>query len=83
MTHWQNEHLNEHLVENHRRDLLAEAKQSRLANKAISENRHHPSLFERTMFTFANWMISTGKGLRKRYETPSVNAQHPTSSFAR
>jgi hypothetical protein len=83
MNHWQNEHLNEYLVEYHHRDLLAEAKQARLANKIIRSNVYHPSLFERTMFNFANWMISTGKGLRKRYEIPSVNcSQHPTNSFA-
>jgi hypothetical protein len=40
-----------------------------------------PRLFARTMFNFANWMIVTGKQLRKRYEVPAVNCSK-TESFA-
>jgi hypothetical protein len=31
------------------------------------------------MFNFANWMIATGKRLRKRYEIPAANCG-PTHS---
>jgi hypothetical protein len=35
------------------------------------------------MFKFANWMISTGKHLRKRYEFPAAQSNNPpTGSFA-
>jgi hypothetical protein len=34
------------------------------------------------MYNFANWMISTGKQLRKRYEVPCVDCPSPSGSFA-
>jgi hypothetical protein len=34
------------------------------------------------MFNVANWMISTGKQLRKRYEVPCVDCPTPTGSIA-
>lgn len=45
---------------------------------------YRPGRFELTMLRFANWMIATGKELRKRYEIPAVNCdKRPTNSFAR
>jgi hypothetical protein len=35
------------------------------------------------MFNIANWMIATGRQLRKRYEIPAVDCnQSPSGSFA-
>jgi hypothetical protein len=49
----------------------------------VSSRVYRPRFFNRTMFSFANWMISTGKQLRKRYEVPSVDCSQPrTGSFA-
>ena len=41
------------------------------AERQIRQYRvHHPGLFERTMFRLANWMISIGSRLRRRYDVP-------------
>jgi len=80
MNNWHNEFMAEH----HRQQLLKEAEHIRLEKIALQARVYHPSFFERIMFNFANWMISTGKQLRKRYEVPAVNCNNPTSgSFAR
>ena len=79
MNNWQNEFMAEY----HRQDILEEVEQIRLEKLALQSRGNCPNLFERTMFTFANWMISLGKGLRKRYEAPAVNCSHSTTgSFA-
>ncbi|MCC7119900.1 MAG: hypothetical protein IT310_15350, partial [Anaerolineales bacterium] len=39
-----------------------------------------PGLFTRAMFSLASWMITTGKGLRKKYELPSPTPCKPASS---
>ena len=51
-------------------------KQIRLEKLAIGSQIYRPGMFERTMFQLANWMITTGKHLRKRYEIPQVNCNH-------
>lgn len=80
MNNWQNEYMAEY----DRQRILHEAEQIRLERLALKSRVYHPRLFERTMFSLANWMISTGKQLRKRYEVPSVNCSKPaTGSFAR
>lgn len=80
MNNWQNEFMAEY----RRQELLKEAEQIRLEKLALQFRVYRPGLFERTMFNFANWMISTGKQLRKRYEVPAVQCGHPsTSSFMR
>jgi len=80
MNNWHNEYMAEY----HRQDLLKEREQIRLADRALKSRVYRPGIFERTMFNFANWMIATGKGLRKRYEIPAVNCKNsPTNSFAR
>ena len=72
MNNWNNEFMAEY----HRQAILEEAAQ-------IRSRVYRPRFFERTMFNFANWMISTGKQLRRRYEVPTVDCGHsPTGSFA-
>ena len=79
MNHWHNEFM----AEVHRQDILDQAEHIRLEKLAVRSRVYRPGLFERSMFTFANWMISTGKQLRKRYEIPSVDCgKTPTGSFA-
>ena len=72
----------EFMAEYHRQDILKEAEHIRLENFAIKSRVYRPGVFERTMFKFANWMISTGKQLRKRYEVPCVDCPTPSGSFA-
>jgi hypothetical protein len=80
MNNWQIEFL----AEDHRQELVHEMEQVRLEKLALKSRADRPGLFGRTMFNFANWMISTGKQLRKRYEIPAVGCSHPpTGSFAR
>lgn len=79
MNNWQNEYMAEY----HRQHLLKEVEQIRLEKLALESRVRCPTLFEQTMFTFANWVISKGKQLRKRYEATTVNCGNPpTSSFA-
>ena len=56
-----------------------EAEEIRLENLATRSRVYRLGLYERTMFHFANWMISTGSHLRKRYEIPTTACNHPTS----
>ncbi|NWG07677.1 MAG: hypothetical protein HXY35_13430 [Chloroflexi bacterium] len=80
MNHWHDEFMADY----HRQDILKQAEHIRLEKLSPGSRPYHPGLFERTMFNFANWMISTGKQLRKRYEIPAVNCRKtPTGSFAR
>jgi hypothetical protein len=81
MNHWQNEFMAEY----RRQEILDEAEQIRLERAGIQIQRgvYQPRFFERIMFNFANWMISTGKQLRKRYEIPAVNCSNSrTGSYA-
>jgi len=79
MNNWQNEFMAEY----HRQRILEEVEQIRLERLALKSRVYRPRFFERTMFSFANWMIVTGKQLRRRYEVPAVNCNHPpTGSFA-
>jgi hypothetical protein len=73
----------EFMAEYHRQRILEEAEQIRLERIALQSRVYHPRLFERTMINLANWMISKGKQLRKRYEVPCVDCPAPTGSFAR
>lgn len=78
MNNWHTEFMAEY----HRQDILKEAEHIRLEELAVKSRVYRPRFFERTMFNFANWMISTGKQLRKRYEVPCVDCPTPTGSFA-
>jgi hypothetical protein len=77
MNNWQNEYMAEY----HRQEILEEAEHIRLEEMSLTSRVYRPSFFSRTMFNLANWMISTGKELRKRYEVPAVNC-NKTGSFA-
>ena len=79
MNNWNNEYMAEY----HRQEILDEVEQIRLEKLAVTSRVYRPGLFERTMFNFANWMISTGKQLRKRYEIPAVDcSKSHAGSFA-
>lgn len=79
MNNWQNEYMAEY----RRRQILEEAEQIRLEKLALESRVRCPNRFERTMIAFANWMISKGKQLRKRYEAPAIHCGNPpTGSFA-
>jgi hypothetical protein len=79
MNHWQNEFMAEY----RRQEILDEAEHIGLEKVAIQARVYRPRFFERSMFNFANWMISTGNQLRKRYEIPAVNCNHAsTESYA-
>lgn len=79
MNNWHNEFMAEY----HRQDILKQAEQIHLEKLVIQSRVYRPGLFARAMFNFANWMISTGKQLRTRYEVPAVNCSNSTSgSFA-
>ena len=79
MNNWHNEFMAEY----HRQDILKQAEHIHLENLVVKSRVYRPGLFARTMFNFANWMISTGKQLRARYEVPAVNCSNSTSgSFA-
>ena len=80
MNHWHNEFMSDY----RRQELLNEMDHIRLEKLALNSRVYRPGLFERTMFSFANWMISAGKQLRKRYEIPAVDcSKSPSGSFAR
>ena len=79
MNNWHNEFMAEY----HRQGILEEAEQIRLEQFALKSRVYRPRFYERTMFKFANWMITTGKQLRKRYEVPTVDCgKARTESFA-
>ena len=76
MNNWNNEYMAEY----HRQEVLDQVEQIRLEKLVVSSRIYRPGVFERTMFNFANWMISTGKQLRKRYEIPCVDCSNSHSS---
>ena len=78
-----NTFLDEQTAEYNRQRILDEVKQIQLERLALSSQIYRPGIFERTMFELANWMIATGKDLRRRYEIPQVNCNHtPTGNLA-
>ena len=80
MNHYQDELTAEY----NRQRILEEFEQMRFERHARKSGVYRPGIFERTMFNFANWMITTGKQLRRKYGIPSVNCNKtPTNSFAR
>jgi hypothetical protein len=69
MNNWHNEFMAEY----HRQDILRDVEQIRLEKLALEARGNCPTLFERLLLTFANWMISKGRQLRKRYEAVPAN----------
>ena len=79
MNNWHTEFMAEY----DRQHILEEAENIRLENLASQNSRYQPSAFERTMVHFANWMISTGSQLRKRYEVRAISCSNcPSGSYA-
>ena len=65
----------EHTAAYNRQRIAESFQQMRLEQLALKSQVYRPGRFERIMFNFANWMIATGKQLRKRYEIPTTNGQ--------
>jgi hypothetical protein len=82
MNDWQNRYVAEYLHQEHRQRIVEEIRQIRLEKRVMKARVYRPGFFARSMFNFANWMISTGKELRQRYEIPAVKCGN-TESFAR
>lgn len=78
MNNWHSEFMAEY----RRQNILEEVESIRLEKIALKSRLYRPGVFARTMFNVANWMIATGKQLRKRYEVPCVDCPTPTGSFA-
>lgn len=79
MNHYQDELTAEY----HRKQIADELKQIRLEQLALKARPYKPGRYERTMYNLANWMIATGKQLRKRYEVPAPNCNNsPSKGFA-
>jgi hypothetical protein len=71
-------------AEYNRQRIVEHFEQIQLEKLASRPRMYRPTLFTRSMYNFANWMISTGKLLRRRYETPAINCTHtPSGSPAR
>jgi hypothetical protein len=71
----------EHTAEYNRQQIAEAFHQIRLEQFALKSRVYQPGRFGRLMFSFANWMISTGKRLRKRYEIPDCTPA-PSKRFA-
>lgn len=79
MNHWHTEAM----AELERQGIEREMRHIRLEELATAARIHRPGWFERGMFGFANWMIVTGKQLRRRYEVPVTGcSQVQTKSLA-
>ncbi|MCI0556806.1 MAG: hypothetical protein L0287_38190 [Anaerolineae bacterium] len=75
MNHWQFEQYKQ-MDEYNRQRMMAEIRTERL----IRQTRvYHPGIFKRTMIGLANWMISKGKRLRRRYEIPATSCSQKAS----
>lgn len=73
MNDWQIEYAADY----NRQRVIEDVKQIRLEQRAREARGNCPTRFERMMLTFANWMISQGKNLRKRYVTTTGNCGNP------
>ena len=79
-----NYHQDELTAEYNRKRIQTEFEQLRLERLALRSTTSLPGRFTRLMFNLANWMITTGKQLRKRYEIPAANCgPAPSKEFAR
>jgi hypothetical protein len=69
----------ENRAEYNRKQIQTDIQLIRLEQQTRKSRVYKPGRFEHLMFNFANWMISTGKQLRKRYEIPTTNCSHTSS----
>jgi hypothetical protein len=74
MNHWQIEYTAEY----HRQQILEEVEHIQLEKLALESRVRCPNRIELTILRFANWMISRGRQLRKRYELTAVHCGNPT-----
>jgi hypothetical protein len=73
----------EFIVELHRKEILNGAKLGRPEEAVLAATPYRPGWFAHSMYDLANWMIATGKQLRRRYEVPSTSRNQPArGSFA-
>ena len=68
MNHWQYEQYKRINEDDHQR-MIEEARIVRLIRASRVDQ---PSIFEQTMFKLANWMISSGEQLQRRYDISSA-----------
>jgi hypothetical protein len=80
MNHWHSEAM----AELNRKEIEREMRHIRGEEQALTTRVQGPGWFTRSMYAFANWMISTGKQIRHRYEVPAADCRSvPTRSFVR
>ncbi len=80
MNNWHTEFMAEY----QRQKILREMKQIRLEEGAHRALVYRPGWVAYRMNDLANWMIATGKKLRRRYEIPAVQCPPASNrSFAR
>ena len=73
----------EQTAEYNRQRIAEELHQIGLERVALKSRVYQPGRFGRLMFIVANWMIATGKQLRKRYEIPAANGNSvPSKHYA-
>ena len=66
-------------AEYNRQQIRNQFEQIQLEKFALKSQVYQPGRFAHLMFNLANWMITTGKQLRKRYEIPAANSNHTHS----
>jgi len=74
--------MEEQLVAEHRRDIHRDIEKIRLQEQALQSRVFHPNLFTRTMERFGTWLIRTGQGLEKRYQSPAPKPCNQNHSYA-
>jgi hypothetical protein len=74
----------EAMAELHRREIQREMRRIYIGERALSRRVYRPGWFAVRMFGLANWMIATGKNMRRRYESPALGCTHePTRGYVR
>lgn len=70
----------EFMAECRRQRILEEVEQIHLEKLALKSRVNRTRFFGWIMLSFGNWMISSGKQLRNRYEVPGDQRSLPTSN---
>ena len=68
------------MAECRRQRILEEVEQIHLEKLALKSRVNRTHFFGWIMLSFGNWMISSGKQLRNRYEVPGDQRSFPTSN---
>ncbi len=69
-----NYRIEEHLVEEHRKNIRREIGLIYLERQALQGKVFRPNWFTRAMQSFGQLLITQGEGLVKRYEIPTKKA---------